>query len=189
MSDPVSHPLLALVRERGLLDDLQFEEVTQEVQRSGKSISVCWSISASSTWIPAPDHGRAPRHRGRGSAVLDDGRGDPEGRAGLDREDLPFFPYALHGTTLQLALADPLNPTVLDELGFSITYEIVPVVTIPKAVQAAIDKHYGSTGDRAVPIRWPSSSRNSAPMPRSNGRRLPAAPAPTWSISPTTSRS
>src|SRR6185369_14000451 len=39
MSDIFSHPLLALVKERGLLDDLQLEEVLQEQSRSGKAIS------------------------------------------------------------------------------------------------------------------------------------------------------
>ena len=37
MSD-VSNPLLALVKERGLIDDLQFEEVVQEQARNGKPV-------------------------------------------------------------------------------------------------------------------------------------------------------
>src|SRR2546430_15596307 len=39
MSDIFSHPLLALVKERNLIDDLQLEEVLQEQSRSGKTIS------------------------------------------------------------------------------------------------------------------------------------------------------
>ena len=38
MSDIFSHPLLALVKERNLIDDLQLEEVLQEQNRSGKTI-------------------------------------------------------------------------------------------------------------------------------------------------------
>src|SRR5206468_12424524 len=38
MSDIVSNPLLALVKERNLIDDLQLEEVLQEQARSGKTI-------------------------------------------------------------------------------------------------------------------------------------------------------
>ena len=38
MSEAVSDPLLALVRERGMLDDLQMEEVMQEHLRSGKPV-------------------------------------------------------------------------------------------------------------------------------------------------------
>ena len=37
MADYLSSPLLALVKERGLIDDLQLEEVLQEQNRSGKS--------------------------------------------------------------------------------------------------------------------------------------------------------
>ena len=38
MSEAISDPLLALVRERGMLDDLQMEEVMQEHSRSGKPV-------------------------------------------------------------------------------------------------------------------------------------------------------
>ena len=39
MSANISDPLLALVRERGLIDDLQLEEVMQENNKSGKAIA------------------------------------------------------------------------------------------------------------------------------------------------------
>ncbi len=39
MSDPVLHPLLALIKEQNLIDDLQLEEVMQEQARSGKNCS------------------------------------------------------------------------------------------------------------------------------------------------------
>ena len=38
MSDNISNPLLALIKERNLIDDLQLEEVLQEQARSGKSV-------------------------------------------------------------------------------------------------------------------------------------------------------
>jgi len=37
MSETVLHPLLALIKERSLIDDLQLEEVLQEQTRSGKT--------------------------------------------------------------------------------------------------------------------------------------------------------
>ena len=40
MSDAVSNPLLELIKERNLLDDLQLEEVLQEHSRSGKPLDV-----------------------------------------------------------------------------------------------------------------------------------------------------
>mgnify|MGYP000940131845 CR=1 FL=1 len=38
MPDAVNDPLMLLLRDRGMLDDLQFEEVSQEVTRSGKPV-------------------------------------------------------------------------------------------------------------------------------------------------------
>ena len=39
MQDYTSDPLLALIKAQNLIDDLQFEEVLQEISRSGKSSS------------------------------------------------------------------------------------------------------------------------------------------------------
>src|SRR6185503_2870839 len=39
MSDQISNPLLALIKELNLIDDLQLEEVIQEQARSGKPFS------------------------------------------------------------------------------------------------------------------------------------------------------
>ena len=39
MQDYTSDPLLALIKAQSLIDDLQFEEVQQEISRSGKSSS------------------------------------------------------------------------------------------------------------------------------------------------------
>jgi type IV pilus assembly protein PilB len=36
MAEAHSDPLMALVKERGLIDDIQFEEVSQEHERTGK---------------------------------------------------------------------------------------------------------------------------------------------------------
>ena len=38
MSEPASNPLLELVKERGLIDDLQYEEISSELARNAKSI-------------------------------------------------------------------------------------------------------------------------------------------------------
>ena len=39
MSEEISSPLLALVREQGMLDDLQYEDVVAEVKRNGTPIT------------------------------------------------------------------------------------------------------------------------------------------------------
>ena len=44
---------------------------------------------------------------------------------------------------MQVALADPLNPTTVDELGYVINKEIVPVVADPSAIEQAVGRYYG----------------------------------------------
>src|SRR6266446_5481637 len=38
MAEEIHNPLLALIRERSLIDDLQYEEVVGEFKRSGKPV-------------------------------------------------------------------------------------------------------------------------------------------------------
>ena len=38
MAEEISNPLLSLVREQGLIDDLQYEEVVAELKRSGTPV-------------------------------------------------------------------------------------------------------------------------------------------------------
>ena len=144
MADTASHPFLALVRDRGLLDDLQFEEVHQEMQRSGKSVNEVLAdfgiLDADSQLQVMAEH--------LGTEVVDLRNWKPDeatlkAMPAATAKTYQCVPYALHGNVLQVALADPLNPSLLDELGFTVSYEIVPVVADPKAIQSAIDKNYG----------------------------------------------
>ncbi len=148
MSDPVSHPLLSLVRDRSLIDDLQYEEVQQELQRSGKPVS---QVLADFGILDADSQLQViAEHLGTEVVELRGWTPDEETLKSITAATAKTFqcmPFALHGTTLQIALADPLNPSVLDELGFSVSHELVPVVADPKAIQQAIEKHYGGGGD------------------------------------------
>ena len=38
MAEEISNPLLSLIREQGLIDDLQYEEVAAEFKRSGTPV-------------------------------------------------------------------------------------------------------------------------------------------------------
>src|SRR5262252_1424774 len=38
MAEDISNPLLSLVKEQGLIDDLQYEEVSGEFKRTGKPV-------------------------------------------------------------------------------------------------------------------------------------------------------
>jgi len=62
------------------------------------------------------------------------------------------IPVSTYGSTVQLALADALNPQVLDELGYVIGKEIQVVVADPAAVEQAINKHYGEESENVSEI-------------------------------------
>jgi type IV pilus assembly protein PilB len=58
------------------------------------------------------------------------------------------LPVALHNSTVQIAMVDPLNPARIDELGFVVKKDIQLVIADPAAIQKAIEKFYPeSTGE------------------------------------------
>jgi len=74
----------------------------------------------------------------------------PEAIAAVPNETARMYqvvPMALYGDTLQIALADPLNPQTMDELGFSLKYTLQVVVANPVEVAACIEKFYPAQAD------------------------------------------
>jgi len=140
----ISDPLLALVRERGLIDDLQLEEVMQENTKSGKPIG---TILADSRIVDL-DTQLTIIAEHLGTEVV---TGLKE--LNLAPEVIPAIPPAtarmyqclpleVIGNSLRVVLADPLNPAIVDELGFIVRKELQVVVGDPAAVVAAIAKFY-----------------------------------------------
>ena len=147
MSEAVSDPLLALVRERGMLDDLQMEEVMQEHLRSGKPVVQVIQdyglIDGDSLLQIVADQ------LGTMVVTLDEEAMTPEVIAAVPAESARMYqcvPVALYGDTVQIALMDPLNPAAVDELGFSIKFQIQLVVADPAAIQKALEKFYPAQG-------------------------------------------
>lgn len=148
MAEAISHPLIALIRERGLLDALQIEEIGQEVQRSGKSVIQILQdyglLDLDSILQIMADH------LGTMVVTLEPDTIPPEAIAAVPNETARMYqvvPMALYGDTLQIALADPLNPQTMDELGFSLKYTLQVVVANPVEVAACIEKFYPAQAD------------------------------------------
>ncbi len=60
------------------------------------------------------------------------------------------FPIQFLETGLQVAIANPLDPQNLEELGFSLNQTIVPAVAPPEQIAALIERfYYGGGGDAA----------------------------------------
>ncbi len=148
MAEAISHPLIALIRERGLLDALQIEEIGQEVQRSGKSVIQILQdyglLDLDSILQIMADH------LGTMVVSLEADPIPPEAIEAVSNETARMYqvvPMALYGDTLQIALVDPLNPQTMDELGFSLKYTLQVVVANPAEVAACIEKFYPAQAD------------------------------------------
>jgi type IV pilus assembly protein PilB len=152
MSDIVSNPLLALVKERNLIDDLQLEEILQEQARSGKPISQIlqdFQLVDIDTQLQV-----MAEHLSTEVVNLDGLELTPELLQTIPPGTARMYqavPVGIYGSLLQVALADPLNPTTLDDLAYIIGKEIQLVVAAPSAIEKLIGKHYGedteSVGD------------------------------------------
>src|SRR5260221_3389343 len=143
MADDISNPLLALIKERGLIDDLQFEEVAGEFKRSGKPVS---QILQDFGIMDLDDIlGVIADHLATEVVTIRDGELTPEVLATVPAKTARMYqclPVRYDGSTVRVALVDPLNPQRVDELGFVIKKDVQVVVADPAAIQKAIEKFY-----------------------------------------------
>jgi type IV pilus assembly protein PilB len=146
MPTHVSSPLLDLIRSQGLLDDLQLEEVIEEHNRSGKSfpeILQDFSLLDMDTQLQV-----IATHLGTEVVQLSQRDLTPEILSAVPADAARMYkcvPVAVYDSTVQLALADPLNPAIVDELGYVIHKEIVPVVADPGEIERAVSRYYGDS--------------------------------------------
>jgi type IV pilus assembly protein PilB len=146
MSEDISNPLLSLVKSQGLIDDLQYEEVLAEFKRSGKPVLQILQdfgiMDLDNILQVIADHMGTEVVRIRESDLTPDViKLIPANTARMYQ----CLPVAVVGSTLKVALVDPLNPARLDELGFIVKRDVQLVVADPAAIQKAIEKVY--TGD------------------------------------------
>lgn len=144
MSDIYSDPLVELVRSRGYLDDMQLEEVVQECGRTGKPVG---QVLADFGIVDLATQLQLIAET-LGTEVVD-----------LDAFEIPkevlaqipastarmhqVIPVGDYGSTIQVAMANPLNPALVDELNFLLKRDIALVVADPAQIGRFIDKHYG----------------------------------------------
>ena len=144
MSDIYSDPLVELVRARGYLDDMQLEEVAQECARTGKSVS---QVLADFGFVDLPTQ-LLIMAESLGTEVVDLEQLDltPELLAQIPASTARMHqvvPVGDYGTTIQLAVADPMNPSRIDELNFLLKRDIAVVVADPAQIARVIEARYG----------------------------------------------
>ena len=148
MSDGFSNPLLALIKERNLIDDLQLEEVLQEQARSGKSIS---QILQDFDLVDLDTQLQIIAESLSSMVIsIEDVEFTPELLATIPPATARMYqclPVGVYGNALQVAFVDPLNPAVLDEVGYIVGREVQLVVASPDAIEQLIGRHYGEDSE------------------------------------------
>ena len=151
MAEDISNPLLALVREQGLIDDLQYEEVVAELKRSNApAIQLLQDFGIMKLddilhVIAGP--------LGADVVSLNDREFPPELLQTVPAKVAQMYhclPVAVNNGTVQVALADPLDPQHADEIHFAIKRDVQIVVADPAEINKRIERLYGqdeSSGD------------------------------------------
>ncbi len=149
----VASPLLDLIRSQGLLDDLQLEEVIEEHNRSGKAFS---EILQDFGFLDMDTQLQMiANHLGTEVVQLSERDLTPEILSAVPADAARMYkclPVAVHDSSVHLALADPLNPAMLDELAYVIRKEIVPVVADPGEIERAVSRYYGDSQSSVADI-------------------------------------
>lgn len=145
MADEISAPLLSLIKRESLIDDLQYEEVQAEFKRSGKSIYQIlqdFGIMDSDTILQV-----IANHLATEVVTLSERNFTPELIATIPAKTAKMYqcvPVGMANGTLKVALADPMNPGRVDELGYVVKKDIQLVVADPVQIEKAIEKYYGA---------------------------------------------
>src|SRR5664280_2817029 len=144
MADEITSPLLSLIREQSLIDDLQYEEVAAENKRSGTQIVQIlqdFGIMDLDSILQAEAN-----YMGVEVVSLHDRDFTPELLQTIPANTARMYrcmPVSVSNSTLKVAFEEPLNPARVDELGFIVKKEVQPVVADPMDIGKLIEKHYG----------------------------------------------
>jgi type IV pilus assembly protein PilB len=151
MPDITSFPLLSLIKDQSLADDMQLEEIVQEHTRSGKPIPQLLQDFG----VLDMDSQLQVMAMHMGTEVVDLRNREIPAEAiqavpAATARMYQCMPVAIYGSSLQVALADPLNIAANDELSHVIHKDIQPLVADPAQIEQAINKYYTSQGEESV---------------------------------------
>jgi len=140
-----------MLKNRGLLDEAQAEDFLAEAQTNGKTLmeqTVDYGIfhMEDEFWAAvAEEIGAEYYDLATFEPTTDLMQEIPAGMARL----CGAFPIVSAPDGLHVALTDPLNPQLLEDLRFGLGKNIIPVVARQDQVQDLIDRHYG-TGTESI---------------------------------------
>ncbi len=121
MPEEIANPLLSLIRDQGMIDDLQYEEVAAEHKRSGTPVIQIlqdFGIMDLDTILQVISN-----YMGAEVVNLNEKEFPPELIKTIPPRTARMyrcFPVEAFDSTLRVAFEDPLNPARVDELGFMV---------------------------------------------------------------------
>src|SRR5580765_4540822 len=153
MQDYRSDPLLALIKERNLIDDLQMEEVLQEMTRTGKSSGEVLSDFG----VVDTDTQLQLMAESLGTEVvnIDNIEFTPELLKIVPSSTARMYqcvPVEDFGNAVRIAMANPLNPAAVDEISYIVRKEVQLVVADRKSVEKIISRYYGDDSENVSEI-------------------------------------
>ena len=136
--------LIEIIKRQGLIDDRQLQEVTEEHARSGKSIaqilqdfSICDEPRL--LQIVADEMGTEYVELEKLELGTDVITSIPPSVARM----YGAIPVRTEGNTVYIAVQDPLNPQVVDELAFVLGKDVHIVVAAGDQIETSLKKYYG----------------------------------------------
>jgi type IV pilus assembly protein PilB len=144
MTEEINSPLLSLLREQGMLDDLQYEEVAGEIKRNASPVI---QVLQDFGIMKLPDilHVMATA-LGTEVVPLKGREIPPEVFKLIPAKVAQMYhclPVGIVNGQLQVALADPLDPARTDEIQFVAKRDVQIVVADPAEIQRGIERCYG----------------------------------------------
>lgn len=143
MAEDNSSPLLELVHEQSMVDDLQYEEIQAEFKRSGKQVYQILQdmgiMDADAILQVMANHLSTEVVEIRERDITPDLLKLMPAKQARMYQALPIRE---DGSSVQVALVDPLNPSRVDELNFFLKKSVQVVVADPNSITKAIEKLY-----------------------------------------------
>jgi type IV pilus assembly protein PilB len=146
MSDEINDPLMSLIREQGMIDDLQFEDVVAEHKRNGTAYM---QILQDAGIMKLADILQLEAHAlGTEVVSLRDHEIPAETLSLIPVKVAQMYqclPVGLKNTCVLVAMVQPLDPAHADEIQFAIKRDVQIVVADPVEIAKAIERFYGQT--------------------------------------------
>lgn len=153
MSEAITNPLLGLLRDQQMLDDLQLEEINEELNRSGNPVMRIiqdYGYMDKDTMLQI-----VADYLGTAVMPVEPGLVTDELKEIVTAETAQTYqcvPVGLQDDMLQMAFVDPLDPAKIDELGYVIPYPVQIMVADPDDVNKCLSEAYGSSGGSKIQI-------------------------------------